>query len=80
MLLPEEARAVLDAIDVSTIKGLRDRALIATMTYTFARVSATLALRVADYQTRGRRAWLRLQEKARSCPFQRCLISLCLFT
>jgi site-specific recombinase XerC len=37
VLLPEEARAILDTIDVGTIKGLRDRALIATMTYTFAR-------------------------------------------
>lgn len=63
VLLPEETRAILDAIDTSTIKGLRDRALIATMTYTFARISATLALTMADYQTRGRRAWLRLQEK-----------------
>lgn len=63
VLLPEEARAILDAIDTSTLKGLRDRALIATMTYTFARISATLALRVNDYQTRGRRAWLRLLEK-----------------
>lgn len=63
VLLPEEARAILDGIDLGTVKGLRDRALIATMTYTFARVSATLALKVSDYQTRGRRAWLRLQEK-----------------
>jgi site-specific recombinase XerD len=63
VLTPDEARAILDAIDVSTLKGLRDRALIATMTYTFARISATLKLRVGDYQTRGRRAWLRLEEK-----------------
>jgi site-specific recombinase XerD len=63
VLLPEEARAIFDAIDITTIKGLRDRALIATMTYTFARISATLALKISDYQTRGRRAWLRLQEK-----------------
>jgi site-specific recombinase XerD len=63
VLLPEEARAILDAIDISTIKGLRDRALIATMTFTFARISATLALKVSDYQTRGRRSWIRLLEK-----------------
>ncbi|MBC7751811.1 MAG: tyrosine-type recombinase/integrase [Candidatus Saccharibacteria bacterium] len=63
VLLPEEARAILDMIDISTIKGLRDRALIATMAYTFARISATLALKVGDYQTRGRRAWLRFVEK-----------------
>jgi hypothetical protein len=37
VLSPEEARRVLDAIDVSTHAGLRDRALIAL---TFARVGS----------------------------------------
>ena len=63
LLLPDEARSPLNAIDVTTIKGLRDRALIATMTFTFASVSAALALTLGDYQRRGRRAWLRLHEK-----------------
>lgn len=49
VLTPDEARAILDTIDVSTLKGLRDRALIATMTYTFARISATLKLRVMNF-------------------------------
>ena len=40
MLSAEETRALLDSIDVSTMIGLRDRALIALMTYTFSRVNA----------------------------------------
>ena len=43
--------------------GLRDRALIGTLLYTFARVSAALAMRVEDYYPVGRRWWLRLHEK-----------------
>jgi hypothetical protein len=38
VLAQEEARELLDAIDISTVVGLRDRALIATMIYTFGRV------------------------------------------
>jgi integrase len=44
----EEARALIESIDTSTLTGLRDRALIATMIYTFARVSAVLQLNVRD--------------------------------
>jgi site-specific recombinase XerD len=40
VLSPDEARELLDSIDVSTVVGLRDRALIATMIYTFGRVGA----------------------------------------
>ncbi len=43
--------------------GLRDRALIAVMVYSFARVSAVLGMRVGDYYLQGRRAWFRLHEK-----------------
>ena len=39
----EEARALLDAIDISGQAGLRDRALIGLMVYSFARVGAALA-------------------------------------
>jgi integrase/recombinase XerD len=59
----EEARALLSSIDVSTVKGLRDRALIAVMIYTFARVGAVLQMNVGDYFTQGRRGWIRLHEK-----------------
>ena len=45
------------------IKGLRDRAIIAIMGYTFARVSAVLKLKRGDYSLHGKRARLRLLEK-----------------
>jgi len=47
----------------ATISQLRDRALIAVMVFSFARVSAALAMKVEDYYTEGRRAWFRLHEK-----------------
>lgn len=45
------------------IKGLRDRAAIAIMAYTFARVSAVVGLKRGDYRLEGKRARLRLMEK-----------------
>jgi site-specific recombinase XerD len=59
----DEARALLAAIDTSSLIGLRDRALIGTMIYTFARVGAVLQMNVEDYFTQGRRGWVRLHEK-----------------
>ena len=43
--------------------GLRDRALIGVMTFTFARVSAAVGMRVEDYYPKGKRWWVRLHEK-----------------
>ena len=54
VLKADEARQLLDSIDVSSLIGLRDRALIAVMVYSFARIGATLAMRVEDYYTEGR--------------------------
>jgi site-specific recombinase XerD len=48
----EEATAMLTGMDVSTVFGFRDRAIIAVMTYTFARVGAVVALSVEDYFSR----------------------------
>lgn len=59
----DEARALLAAIDTGSPTGLRDRALIGIMIYTFARVGAVLQMNVGDYFTQGRRAWVRLHEK-----------------
>ncbi len=59
----EEARALLDSIDLSSLPGLRDRALIGLMVYTFARINAVLQMKVADYFIQGRRGWVRLHEK-----------------
>jgi integrase len=50
-------------MDVSTVVGLRDRATIAAMTYTFARVGGVVALRVEDYFSQKEGWWLRLHEK-----------------
>src|SRR5580704_4437796 len=63
MLEPAEARKLLDSIDTATPIGLRDRALIALMVYSFARVGAALAMRVEDVYTERRRLWVRLREK-----------------
>jgi integrase/recombinase XerD len=77
VLTAEEARALLDSITVvKTVKrpdgteaempcvvGLRDRALIALMIYTFARIGAATGMKVEDYYIQGRRGWVRLHEK-----------------
>ncbi len=77
VLNPAEARALLDSIpvrkivrladgteqDTPHIVGLRDRALIGLMVYTFARVNAALQMKVGDYFVQGRRGWVRLHEK-----------------
>ena len=60
---PAEARALLDSIDVTTPAGLRDRALIALMVYSFARIGAALGMKVGDVYTQNRRLWVRLNEK-----------------
>ena len=63
VLAPEEARALLDSIDVSTPGGLRDRALIGLMVFSFARIGAALGMRVEDLYIQQRRLWVRLHEK-----------------
>jgi site-specific recombinase XerD len=63
VLDPSEARALLDSIDVATQSGLRDRALIGLMVYSFARIGAALGMAVEDIYTQNRRLWVRLREK-----------------
>ncbi len=63
VLTPEEARLLLDSIDVGENSGLRDRALLAVMVYSFARVSAVVRMNVEDYYQQGKRWWVRLHEK-----------------
>jgi site-specific recombinase XerD len=63
VLTREEARKLLESIDTSHVVGLRDRALIGVMIYSFARVSAVAGMKVEDYYQQGRRSWLRLHEK-----------------
>jgi site-specific recombinase XerC len=45
------------------VNGLRDRALIGLMVYSFARVGAALAMKVEDVYVQNRRLWVRLHEK-----------------
>jgi site-specific recombinase XerD len=77
VLTAEEARTLLDSIPVMrTVKlkggdkkkvhcvvGLRDRALIGLMVFTFARVGAAIGMKVEDYFIQGRCGWVRLHEK-----------------
>jgi site-specific recombinase XerD len=49
VLSPEEAHELFAAIPTDTLVGLRDRALIGVLIYSFARVSAALGMRVEDY-------------------------------
>jgi integrase/recombinase XerD len=57
---PEEGQ---DDQRLPDLIGLRDRALIATMAFTFARVGAVLGMKVQDYYANGKRWWVRLHEK-----------------
>ena len=63
VLSAEETRTLLDSIDTSSLIGLRDRALIALLTYTFARVGAAIKMKIEDVYVQGRRTWVRLHEK-----------------
>ena len=77
VLTTGEARELLDSIETvrrtkrkdgteseePSLVGLRDRALIGAMVYTFARVNAVLKMKVRDFFVQGRRGWVRLHEK-----------------
>jgi integrase/recombinase XerD len=72
----DEARALLNGISTDTLIGLRDRAVIGTLLYTFARVGAATALKVEDYFPQGKRWWVRLHEKGgkyHEMPVHHCL-------
>jgi integrase/recombinase XerC len=59
----KEAGQLLAGIPADNIAGLRDRALIALMTYTFARIGAATAMRVEDVFRERNRLMVRLREK-----------------
>jgi integrase/recombinase XerD len=63
VLTADQARQLLDSIKTDSVVGLRDRALLGLMCYTFARVSAMVHMRVEDYYQNGKRWWIRLHEK-----------------
>jgi site-specific recombinase XerD len=58
-----EWRKLLESIPTDTVRGLRDRALIATLTYSFARIGAALKMKVEDLRPRGSAWTIRLHEK-----------------
>jgi integrase len=58
-----EWRRLLDRIPTATLRDLRDRALIATLTYSFARITAALKMKVEDLLPRGAGWTVRLHEK-----------------
>jgi len=63
VLSAEEMGTLLNSIKTDTPAGLRDRALIGLMGYTFARVGAAVQMKVEDYYIQKRRGWVRLHEK-----------------
>src|SRR5205823_5841175 len=63
VLKSDQARTLLDSIKIDSIVGLRDRAIIGLMCYTFARVSAVVHMKTDDYFQNGKRWWIRLHEK-----------------
>ncbi|MBL4790901.1 MAG: tyrosine-type recombinase/integrase [Kordiimonadaceae bacterium] len=72
VLSSADARRLLDTIQIEKTKdgasvpihaGLRDRALISLMIYTFARVSAAVQMNVSHVYEKDHRLWVDLQEK-----------------
>jgi site-specific recombinase XerD len=63
VLTAGEARQLLDAIETTTLIGLRDRAFIGLMVYSFARIGAVVGMNVEDYYPMGKRWRIRLHEK-----------------
>ena len=63
ILTAAEAKRLIESIETDSLVGLRDRALIAVMVYSFARISATVGMAVEDLVQTAGRSWLRLHEK-----------------
>ena len=58
-----EWRTLIDSIPTETLRDLRDRALIATLTYSFARITAALRMKVEDLRPKGAGWQVQLHEK-----------------
>ena len=59
----EEVRALFDSIETNTLIGLRDRALMAVMVYSFSRIGAATKMKLKDVFVEGKHAFIRLHEK-----------------
>lgn len=64
VLFEEDPRLLIDSIHIHTLIGLRDRAILGVMTYSFAHVGAVVKMRVKDYFIQNRKAWFILHEKS----------------
>ena len=58
-----EWRKLIDSTPTETVRDLRDRALIATLTYSFARIGAALKMKVEDLRPKGAGWQVQLHEK-----------------
>jgi site-specific recombinase XerD len=58
-----EWRKLIDSIPTETVRDPRDRALIATLTYSFARITAALRMKVEDLRPQGAGWRIQLHEK-----------------
>jgi site-specific recombinase XerD len=58
-----EWHRLIDSIPTNTVRDLRDRALIATLTYSFARITAALRMKVEDLRPQGAGWQVQLHEK-----------------
>jgi integrase/recombinase XerD len=58
-----EVQKLLEAVETSTHTGLRDRALLGVLAYTFARIGAVVNLKVQDYYPSGKQFLLSFKEK-----------------
>ncbi len=63
VLTVDEMRELLASIETDSLIGLRDRALLGLLSYTFARVSAAVGMAVEDFYIQGHKSWIRLREK-----------------
>lgn len=63
ILSAPETRQLLDSIDITTVWGLRNRALMGVLVFSCARVSAVVGMNLGDYFAEGKEWKLRLHEK-----------------
>ncbi|CAM2064226.1 Tyrosine-type recombinase/integrase [Sulfidibacter corallicola] len=59
----DELRLLFACIDTTTCAGLRDRALLGVLLYSFGRISAVVGMKVKHYRVNGRQPVFRFSEK-----------------
>jgi site-specific recombinase XerC len=79
----KEWRKLIDSIPTETVRDLRDRALIATLSCSFARITAALKMKVEDLRPQGAGWRVRLHEKGskeHEMPCHHALAEACTLT